>query len=61
MRGNVGFEVPQGQTTNFVLQEGTLSAKWANKDVPVKVSEFPRTIFGGSPVSEKNPSRSLGE
>jgi len=29
VRGNLGFEVPQGQTPNFVLQEGTPSAKWA--------------------------------
>jgi hypothetical protein len=29
VRGNLGFEVPQGETPNFVLQEGTPSAKWA--------------------------------
>jgi hypothetical protein len=29
VRGNLGFEVPQGQTPNFVLQEGTPSARWA--------------------------------
>src|SRR5215208_1914612 len=29
VRGNLGFEVPQGQIPNFVLQEGTPSAKWA--------------------------------
>jgi hypothetical protein len=29
VRGNVGFEVPQGQTPSFVLQAGTPSAKWA--------------------------------
>ena len=31
VRGNLGFEVPQGQTPTFVLQEGTPSAKWAIK------------------------------
>jgi hypothetical protein len=29
VRGNLGFEVPQGQTPTFVHQEGTPSAKWA--------------------------------
>ena len=31
VRGNLGFEVPQGQTPNVVVQEGTPSAKWAIK------------------------------
>jgi hypothetical protein len=31
LRGNLGFEVPQGQTPTFVHQEGTPSAKWAIK------------------------------
>jgi hypothetical protein len=29
VRGKLGFEVPQGQIPNFVLQEGTPSATWA--------------------------------